>query len=37
MDEETKARGRIEITLGKLSFAGEGEQVWLGEQLDKLS
>ncbi|MFH1560869.1 MAG: hypothetical protein ABID84_05630 [Chloroflexota bacterium] len=27
---------KIEVTLGAISFSGEGEQEWLGQQLDKI-
>ena len=33
-DHETR-RGRIELTLGNASFAGEGDQDWLDQQVDK--
>ena len=28
--------GKIELTLGALSFSGEGEQEWLAQQFDKI-
>lgn len=28
--------GKIEITVGQISFLGEGDQSWLSEQLDKV-
>lgn len=30
------SEGKIEITIGDISFVGEGEQNWVGEQLDKI-
>ena len=30
------SEGKIELTLGALSFSAEGEQEWLGDQLDKI-
>ena len=34
-DSETH-RGKIELTIGDLHFAGEGDQDWLDQQIDKL-
>jgi len=30
------SEGKIEITIGDISFVGEGEQDWVAEQLDKI-
>ena len=30
------SEGKIEITIGDISFVGEGEQNWVAEQLDKI-
>jgi hypothetical protein len=29
-------QAKVDLTLGALSFSGEGQQEWLGEQLDKI-
>ena len=34
-DSETR-RGKIELTIGKFSFAGEGDQDWLDQQVSRL-
>src|SRR5580700_4406991 len=36
MAEDPKPTGRVEIKIGNLSFAAEGDQEWLGEQLSKI-
>jgi hypothetical protein len=36
MPEGPKPTSRVEIKIGNLSFAAEGDQDWLGEQLSKI-
>jgi hypothetical protein len=36
MADGPKPAGRVEIKIGNLSFAAEGDQEWLGEQLNKV-
>ena len=30
------SEGKIEVTIGAISFSGEGDQGWLSQQLDKI-
>jgi hypothetical protein len=36
LTEKDKVQGKVEITIGNLSFIAEGSQDWLGEQLAKV-
>jgi hypothetical protein len=36
MADALKATGKVEIRIGNLSFVAEGDQEWLGEQLNKI-
>jgi hypothetical protein len=36
MTDGQKSQGRVEIKIGNLSFAAEGDQDWLGEQVNKI-
>ncbi len=36
MADKEKSQGKVEIKIGNMSFAAEGDQVWLGEQLTKV-
>ena len=36
MTDENKAQGKVEIKVGNISFSGEGDQEWLGQQITKL-
>ncbi len=36
MKESEALRGKIELTIGNLSFSGEGDQEWLDRQINKL-
>lgn len=33
---ETDGRGKVELKIGEMSFSGEGDQVWLDDQISKL-
>lgn len=36
MKDSDSSRGKIELTIDNLSFAGEGDQDWLDQQINKL-